>query len=107
MMELKVPAHSRCFHQQWLLLPCCLQMGQRQSAALAGACGSAPTCVDLAGRRVKEGNGLCGGKLPAPPTPNCSNLPLRCWVHARLAYLTKPSTPRKVGGLSSLTPLYR
>ena len=37
MMELKVPAHSRCFHKQWLLLSCCLQMDQRQSGALAGA----------------------------------------------------------------------
>ena len=37
MMELKVPAHSRCFHKQWLLLSCCLQMDRRQSGALAGA----------------------------------------------------------------------
>ena len=37
MMELKVPAHISCFHKQWLLLFCCLQMGQRQSGAPAGA----------------------------------------------------------------------
>ena len=48
-----------------------------------------------------------GGSCLLPPPLIASNLPLRCWVHARFTYLTKPSTPRKVGGLSSLTPLYR
>lgn len=40
----------------------------------------------------KEGM-VCVGKLPAPPPLIALICLLRCWVHARLAYLTKPSTP--------------